>query len=126
MRKSYTSQERARFMATVIEGLGDATPLTVICRRLGCSTDAITDWQAKDPDFASAVASARLCGEDTLAMQALRIADEREEDPASRRVMVETRLKLLACWNPRRYGAKVGLTDGDGGPLVVQILKPGD
>ena len=37
-------------------------------------------------------------------MDCLTIADNTEEDPASRRVRVETRLKLLAKWCPRRYG----------------------
>ena len=53
----------------------------------------------------------------------LEIADDREEDPASRRVRIETRLKLLAKWDPKRYGDRLQaeLTGANGGPVRSEV-----
>lgn len=92
---------------------------------------AVDLWQAKDAEFASAVARARDAGFEELAEEALEIANTpvpgetvTEEDGAAgktmrkvvredmlghRRLQIETRLKLLACWNPKKYGPKAQL-----------------
>ena len=69
----------------------------------------VYDWEAEDPDFSVRVARARRYGADAIANEALVIADCRAEEPASRKVRIETRLKLLACWDPR-YSQKVQAT----------------
>ena len=61
-------------------------------------------------------------GTDALAEQALALIDaeparvEGRIDPGHvqwRRAQVDTRLKLLACWNPKKYGAKTQTTIGN-------------
>lgn len=84
----------------------------------------VWNWQDSDEAVSLAIARAREIGGDAIAVQALAIADEREEDPASRRVMVETRLKLLAKWHPKRYGDKIEL-NGTVRQELVQ-MAPGD
>lgn len=39
------------------------------------------------------------------------------------RLRIDTRKWIAERMRPKKYGAKVALTDPDGGPLVVQILK---
>jgi hypothetical protein len=95
--------------------LAEGTPLTVICRDADMpSVMTVWRWQDEDEAIALAIARAREVGGDAIADAALAIADERAEDPASRRVMVETRLKLLAKWHPKRYGDKLGIGQADG------------
>jgi hypothetical protein len=84
----------------------------------------VREWMTKDPDLSGAIACAREVGADAIAEDALRIADTPmkglvtkvtpdgthiiEEDMLGhRRLQVETRLKLLAKWNPKKYGEKI-------------------
>lgn len=39
------------------------------------------------------------------------------------RLRIDTRKWIAERMRPKKYGAKVALTDPDGGPLVVQVLK---
>lgn len=111
----------------IIDGLCAGTGLRTLCREPGMPAwRTVYDWLAADPDFAAAVALAREVGTDAIAEQALDLIDgdpprvEGRIDPGHvqwRRAQVDTRLKLLACWNPKKYGTKqtveVGNKDGE-------------
>lgn len=98
---------------------------------------SVYDWIDEDDDFSRRFARARERGFDAIALEALEIADtpfegvETEESDAGtktkrgdmlghRKLQVETRLKLLAKWSPKKYGDKqaVELTGADGGPVT--------
>lgn len=104
----------------VIDGLSAGTPLAVICREDGMpATRTVREWAQHDEELSAAIAGAREDGFDVLAGEALAIVDEPPE-----RVMTEMgdrvdsahvqwaknraelRLKLLAKWDPKRYGDK--------------------
>ncbi|MGA1580302.1 MAG: hypothetical protein ACO35B_06450 [Luminiphilus sp.] len=68
-------------------------------------------WMADNRHFVGGVpfreASARAREEEgthALAEQALAIADRDDLDPAHKRVMIDTRLRLIGQWNRRVYG----------------------
>jgi hypothetical protein len=42
------------------------------------------------------------------------------------RLRIDTRKWVAERMAPKKYGSKVALTDGDGGPLVVQVMKLAD
>lgn len=105
----------------ILEGLGNGTPLTVICREQGITDTLVRQWSEKDAALSYGIASARRLGFDAIASEALRIADDRDNDTitdddgnqtcnkewiARSKLRVETRLKLLAKWDPKRYGDK--------------------
>lgn len=88
-------------------------------------------WREEDSEFDAAIARARNIGEEAILEDTLLIADTqergqvitskewgeevREEDMiAHRKLKIETRLKLLAKWNPKKYGDKVDHTSSDG------------
>ncbi len=93
-------------------------------------------WKAENADLSNRIARAREAGFDAIAEECLEIADETAFDtiigdngdrPNSEwitrsKLRVETRLKLLAKWDPKRYGDKTTteLTGADGGPIKVQ------
>ena len=64
-------------------------------------------WQETDEEVNAAIARARSICFDAIADHALTIIDDVAEDPASRRVRLDGRLKLLAKWDPKRYGETV-------------------
>jgi len=117
-RKSTFTQKAAD---EIVARLSKGEPLTVICQSPGMPCDdTVRIWAEKDAAFARDIARAREVGFDQIALDALTISDDRNDDPASRRVRVETRLKLLAKWDPKRYGDKLQLGgDGSGVPITI-------
>lgn len=134
----YTPDQRAWAIERVLEGLRAGTPLTVICRAEGMPEDrTIRLWAEADEELSSAIARAREAGWDTLAAQALEIADtpqigeivtekadgtierKTEDMLGHRKLRIETRLKLLAKWDPKRYGELLKHGNADGSNLDV-------
>ena len=127
----------------ILQRLADGEPLAVICR----SDDkfphpsAWLDWIRADESLAIAYAHARDVGADAIATQALEIIDaepervvdvDAEGKTSSKRIdsaavawaknRAEMRLKLLAKWNPKKYGDKqtTELTGADGGAVQIE------
>jgi hypothetical protein len=140
---AYTTEERQRAITAVLAGLRTGTPLTVICGQEGMPCDrTIRDWSDADPELSSAIARAREVGFDAIAVEALAILDEQPErvvtvsgdDRSESRIdsasvqraknRFEGRLKLLAKWDPKRYGELLKLGDPDGGALTINVNKP--
>ena len=102
--------------------ISEGETLLAICRDEGMPPPrSVYDWIAQDKAFAARFARAREVGADAIAEQALAIADtpeigeEVEESESGmkvrrsdmlghRKLQVETRLKLLAKWFPKKYG----------------------
>jgi hypothetical protein len=68
------------------------------------------DWLNKDPALAEHLARAREFGIEALMDECIDIADNAAEDPASRRVRIETRMKLAQMLKPRKYSPKLDVT----------------
>lgn len=135
---TYTQEVADEICARLSKG----EPLAQICRDAHMPTDrTVRNWQMNDPDFASAIARAREDGFDAIAAEALSIMDadpERVVSEGSSRIdpayvqwaknRAELRLKLLAKWDPKRYGDKLDLSSSDGTmspkPTVVEFIAP--
>jgi hypothetical protein len=110
----------------IIEGLTDGVPLRVLCRQDDIpSWRTVYDWINADPSFASRVAYARDLGFEAIAEDILDIADDTpaiSEHVQRNKMRIDTRLKLLACWSPKRYGNKqdVSIGNKEGETLKVQ------
>lgn len=110
----------------IIEGLTDGVPLRVLCRQDDMpSWRAVYDWIAADPSLAARIAYARDLGFEAIAEDILDIADDTpaiSEHVQRNKMRIDTRLKLLACWSPKRYGNKqdVSIGNKEGETLKVQ------
>jgi len=110
----------------IIEGLTDGVPLRVLCRQDDIpSWRTVYDWMNADASFASRVAYARDLGFEALAEDILNIADDTpavSENVQLSKMRIDTRLKLLACWSPKRYGNKqtVDVGNKEGETLKVE------
>jgi hypothetical protein len=125
--------------------IAEGTGLQTICREQPGMPKwrTVYDWIAADPEFAKRMEAARVIGADAIAEEALRIADtplegvETETDKngdtkekrgdmlGHRRLQVETRLKLLAKWHPKKYGEKVTAehTGPNGAPIQYERIE---
>ena len=108
----------------------------------------VYDWMYQDEDLSAAIAKARDLGWDAIAEDCLRIADtpmyghevtESEDDEGVKRVtvkktdmlghrklQVETRLKMLAKFNPKKYGDRVALAGDPDAPLKMEVEGEAD
>lgn len=113
------------------------------------SVTTVWNWEKADPDLSERIARAREAGEEWLAAECLGIADDSRNDWMEQRaadgdeqalkfngehvqrskLRIETRLKLLAKFNPRRWGEKVLHADADGEKMApptitVEFVNP--
>ena len=127
------------------ELLSDGVPLREICRMEGMPQwRTVYNWMYSDDalgedgvGLSSAIARAREVGYDAMAEECLIIADTPKwgqkqvmsDDGATttiedmlghRKLQIETRLKLLAKWNPKKYGDKVQVGGDPENPLQVK------
>ena len=121
----------------ICERLAEGEPLRQICRDERMPAwRTVYAWKAADADFDARIALAREAGFDAIAHECLDIADETTFDTlvgengdrantewiSRSKLRVETRLKLLAKWDPKRYGDKVDINHGgqDGNPIKTE------
>lgn len=109
----------------IVDGISDGIPLAVLCRDDAMpATRTVREWAQNDDALSAVIAGAREDGHDVIAWDVITIADDATEDPASRRVRVEARLKLLAKWDPKRYGDKVQLNGaGEQGEHLIKAVE---
>lgn len=99
----------------------------------------VYDWMRKDEILSTAIAHARDLGYDSLAEECLDIADDANNDWMERtdkegrsvgwivngehvqrsKLRIETRLKLLAKFNPKKYAENIKLSGDPENPLEV-------
>lgn len=132
---------------SIAERLSAGEPLAAICREDGMpSARTIRAWIVENEHVSAAIARGREEGEEWLAAECLMIADtplvgieekhelneagdlvltetKKGDMLAHRKLQIETRLKLLAKWNPRKWGEKQEISGPDGSAVVVKILS---
>lgn len=117
----------------IFRRIGEGETLRAICRDEHMpSYGAVYDWAEADKDFSSRLAHARDKGEEAIAQECIEIADDGTNDWMEKhgkdgefigyqingehvqrsKLRIETRLKLLAVWNPKKYGNKVDVSHG--------------
>lgn len=129
----------------ICDQVSNGIPLRVVCRTEGMpSWRTVYDWCNAHPSFATRLAHARDMGYDALAEEALDISNtpvsgtkkvyssgaDKDKDSMTvteedmlghRKLQIETRLKLLACWNPKKYGNKVAVGGDEENPLKATV-----
>lgn len=105
-------EDRPKIIQAICARLANGEPMAVICRTEGMpSHDTVMDWAKQCEDAARSIARAREHGWDAIAerarMTARGMSGERGDssgDWQRDKLIIETDLKLLAKWDPKRYG----------------------
>ncbi len=107
--------------------ISEGVTLAEICRDEHMpDRSTVYDWINADEQLSQRFARAREIGFDAIADECLTIADNTSSDTIKTerggipdtewiqrsKLRVETRLKLLAKWSPKRYGDSLDLTSG--------------
>jgi hypothetical protein len=130
-------------LETICEKLSDGTPLAEMCREEGMpSPGTVRNWMNDEVEgvdgkrVSDAIARARIEGHDAIAARARLTArgktiDEGGDssgDVQRDKLIIETDLKLLAKWDPKRYGDKTLLGSDPDNPLPqnfsVNLVRP--
>lgn len=121
----YPAKITPKVIEEVLSRIAQGETLASLGRELGFHPTAWGQRVRDDEALAIAYAEAREIGHDALADQTLEIADGTR--PSSEHVQlsklrIETRLKLLACWSPKKYGNKqtVDVGNKEGETLKVE------
>lgn len=134
-RPSLYTPERAE---EICEWISQGKTLRDWCRQSGVKNRTVYEWREAHEDFAARFARARDLGFDALAEETLAIADDTTNDFVTAtdasgkdyekfnaehvqrsKLRIQTRLDLLAKWDPRRYGNKIEHS-GTVGTYVVE------
>lgn len=105
--------------------LAEGKSLASICRENNMpSIRSVYGWLRVYPEFLQAYTRAREDQADTMADIMTDIADTATADTVQQaRLRIDTRKWIASKLKPKKYGDKLGLTDGDGGPLQVIVQK---
>lgn len=136
--------DKADYMPEILARIAKGEPLRQICREEGKpSWGTVYAWLDDDKELAERFARARELGEEAIAQECLDIADNGKNDwmeangqdavgyklngehVQRSKLRIETRLKLLAKWNPKKWGEKVDLNHGvqPENPLATLIQR---
>jgi len=134
-RPSTFSQEVAD---EICQRLSKGEPLEQICRDDNMpASRTVSDWKKAHAAFSADFVRAREEGFDAIAAECLDIADfglndTYEDDDGNKRtdtdviqrskLRIETRLKLLSKWYPKKYGDKVDVNHGGQGDNPLQTV----
>jgi hypothetical protein len=116
--------------------LSQGEPLRAICRTEGFPEwVTVYSWMETRDGFSERVALARENGVEAIAQDTLAMIDAEPRyvedakggsriDPGYvqwMKLRTEQRMKLLSCWSPNRYGARVQLAGDKNNPLAVSL-----
>jgi hypothetical protein len=137
----YPAKKNTKLIEEVLSRIAQGETLAALGRELDFHPNNWRLWCGEDEQLAIAYADARDVGADVIADDVLRIIDEDPErviefddegKPSGKRIdsagvawaknRAELRLKLLAKWNPKKYGDKqdVNIGNKDGETLKVE------
>lgn len=115
----------------VCSRVSSGEPLALVCREIGLPLTTWYLWARERPEVAEAIAHAREAGEDIILADTLSIVDTVPERCATAegdkvdtghvawlKNRAEQRLKLLAKWNPKKWGDKLALGGADDLPTI--------
>lgn len=99
----YTPELAAR----ICERLSKGDPLARICADETMPHYAtVRNWERDNEEFLALSTRAREDGTHFIADDCIRISDDLKIDPAHKRIMVDTRLRLIGKWNAKKYGER--------------------
>lgn len=120
---AYSLAQRNQHIVDACAWIATGRTLADYCRRKGSPTRKyIYEWMRDDPAMQKLFEESRDAGHDVIADECLAISNIEPKDAVQahwRRIQIDTRLKLLAKWNPKKYGDRTSLDHAGGVNITV-------
>ncbi len=124
MAKGRPSKFTPALTSEICARLSKGEPLAQICRDAHMpDPSTVWDWTQKDAALSQSIARAREVGFDAIASNARQTArglGESTADVQRDKLIIDTDLKLLAKWDPKRYGDKLAHVGGGEGDAPIK------
>ena len=111
----------------IVEWVSAGKPLMAYCRQPGKpGQSTVHDWRKAHADFGARYLEAKDAGYDEIAARTRMTARGKSEedggdstgDVQRDKLIIDTDLKLLAKWDPRRYGDRLALANDPDNPIA--------
>ena len=109
----------------IIKDIASGEPTRRAVAAHGVNPNTFYTVLGTDEDAAKRYAHARMSSMDSLADEAMAIADDPDVPSDHKRVMVDTRKWFLSKLAPKRYGDKLELAGDGANPLQI-VITPTD
>ena len=116
---SFTKKLANRICALIASGKSDLQT----CEAVGIARDTLWRWEEQNEQFHANSTHARVRRAETIADELITICDNSAKPVDERRLMVDTRLRLLGKLLPKQYGDKVGVEHSGAVGLSVTIVR---
>lgn len=118
--------DRESIVPAICARLATGEPHTVILRDMGLKVRTVNDWRKADAEIAAQFDEARDLGYDAIAQRSRLTARGKGEtdggdstgDVQRDKLIIDTDHKLLAKWDPRRYGDALKLSGDAENPIM--------
>lgn len=122
------SKKTPELCVEIAERLSRGETMADICRDDHMPhVSTVWDWQQQDVAFSQSIARARDIGEDVIAnntrLVARGVKGHSTGDVQRDKLVVDTDLKLLAKWNPKKYGERVTHSGDAKNPVAVSVVE---
>ena len=123
----------AELVAEIAEELANGDPLEELCRQRPHwpAARTIRDWDLHKPEVSAVIAPAREAGEYAIAARIRQTARGKTVDDGGDssgdvqrdKLIIDSDFKLLAKFNPKRWGDKLELAGDKDRPLTVEVVQ---
>lgn len=96
-------EHREAIMSAIFNGLQHGGPTGPVLEMVGVSRSTFLRWCEERPEWAETAARVRELWAERLVEECPKVAANEELDPKSRRVIVDTNLKVAALLAPKRF-----------------------
>lgn len=102
----YNKKLDAETVKKIYDLVAEGKTLGKAAKELGASASNVRYWVLNNEELFEYSTRAREFGCDAIADECIQIADDPEIEPANKRIMVDTRIRLIGKWS-QRYGDKI-------------------
>ncbi|MBQ2168645.1 MAG: hypothetical protein II449_05295 [Prevotella sp.] len=126
MPKKGTTKITQEQIDKIFEQLEDGVSLRKACEKQGIRDNTFLYLVDKSPTLAEQYARAKIKGQDARFEGMLDYAQNSKDDPATKRLYIDTLKWVLAKQQPKKYGDKLEVEGKNIAPTIITIKRADD
>lgn len=126
MRKKGTTKITQEQIDKIFEQLEEGVSLRKSCENQGVKDNTFLNLVEKNPSLTEQYARAKIKGQDARFEGMLDYAKNSNDDPATKRLYIDTLKWVLAKQQPKKYGDKLEVEGKNIAPTIITIKRADD